>query len=127
MGRLTKRYPKGVYKNMEGTPVSYKEICEKLANYEDLEEQGLLIKLPCKVGDSLYQPYVYGKNAKGINEIVVGNMVVEIDIEEGKRAYIVGHYVNTNCGVAVDFSEIGESAFVHKAEAEKTLAEMRCK
>ena len=27
---------------------------EKLAHYEDLEEQGLLLKLPCKVGDKLY-------------------------------------------------------------------------
>ena len=24
-------------------------ICEKLGKYEDLEEQGILIKLPCKV------------------------------------------------------------------------------
>lgn len=27
---------------------------EKLAYYEDLEEQGLLLKLPCKVEDTLY-------------------------------------------------------------------------
>ena len=27
---------------------------EKLADYEDLEEQGRLIKLPCKVGDTVY-------------------------------------------------------------------------
>ena len=26
----------------------------KLARYEDLEEQGLLLKLPCKVGDTVY-------------------------------------------------------------------------
>ncbi|MGI5986166.1 MAG: hypothetical protein ACOX7O_09985 [Oscillospiraceae bacterium] len=27
---------------------------EKLAEYKDLEEQGLLIKLPCKIGDTVY-------------------------------------------------------------------------
>ena len=27
---------------------------EKLAEYEDLEEQGLLLRLPCKVGDTVY-------------------------------------------------------------------------
>jgi hypothetical protein len=27
---------------------------QKLAEYEDAEEQGLLIKLPCKVGDTVY-------------------------------------------------------------------------
>ena len=28
---------------------------EKLAEYEDLEEQGLLLRLPCKVGDTVYR------------------------------------------------------------------------
>ena len=28
---------------------------EKLATYEDLEEQGLLVRLPCKVGDMVYR------------------------------------------------------------------------
>ena len=28
---------------------------QKLAEYEDLEEQGLLLKLPCKVGDTVYR------------------------------------------------------------------------
>lgn len=28
---------------------------EKLADYEDLEEQGLLVRLPCKVGDTVYR------------------------------------------------------------------------
>lgn len=31
---------------------------EKLADYEDLEEQGRLLKLPCKVGDDVY--YILG-------------------------------------------------------------------
>ena len=29
-------------------------VCEKLGKYEDLEEQGRLVKLPCKVGARLY-------------------------------------------------------------------------
>ena len=31
------------------------DILEKLAEYEDLEEQGLLLRLPCKVGDTIYE------------------------------------------------------------------------
>lgn len=27
----------------------------RLAEYEDMEEQGLLVRLPCKVGDRVYQ------------------------------------------------------------------------
>lgn len=30
-------------------------VVEKLAKYEDLEEQGKLIKLPCAVGDTVYK------------------------------------------------------------------------
>ena len=30
------------------------KICNKLAEYEDLEEQGLLLKLPCKVGTQVF-------------------------------------------------------------------------
>lgn len=32
----------------------YISATEKLAYYEDLEEQGRLIKLPCKIGDTVY-------------------------------------------------------------------------
>ena len=31
-----------------------KEAMEKLANYEDFEEQGLLMRLKCRVGDKAY-------------------------------------------------------------------------
>ena len=34
--------------------VTIREVIYKLAEYEDLEEQGLLPKLPCKVGDTVY-------------------------------------------------------------------------
>ena len=32
----------------------YISAAEKLADYEDAEEQGLLIRLPCKIGETLY-------------------------------------------------------------------------
>ena len=31
-----------------------RRIIERLAEYEDLEEQGLLLRLPCKVGTKVY-------------------------------------------------------------------------
>ena len=34
---------------------SLSEAFDKLAHYEDLEEQGLLLKLPCKVGDKIWE------------------------------------------------------------------------
>lgn len=34
--------------------VTIKEVTDKLAHYENLEEQGRLIELPCKIGDTVY-------------------------------------------------------------------------
>lgn len=31
------------------------QIAEKLANMEQKEEQGILVRLPCKVGDTVYK------------------------------------------------------------------------
>lgn len=33
---------------------SMRRVIAKLAEYEDLEEQGLLLRLPCKVGDTVF-------------------------------------------------------------------------
>lgn len=61
MERLTERE-----RNVDGTGIAKEEIMDgllkpfadkiltKLADYEDLEEQGLLVRLPCKVGDIVY-------------------------------------------------------------------------
>lgn len=39
-----------------GTPSDYcSKIVTKLADYEDAEEQGLLLKLPCAIGTTVYQ------------------------------------------------------------------------
>lgn len=37
------------YANYQG------EAIDRLAEYEDAEEQGLLVRLPCKVGDTVYR------------------------------------------------------------------------
>ena len=33
-----------------------KSLKKKLKEYKDLEKQGLLLRLPCKIGSTLYQP-----------------------------------------------------------------------
>ena len=71
MERLTKRGISGItYNNSPGLMCScYCDNCSKgtgdcdrlkamvnrLAKFEDLEEQGLLVRLPCKVGDTVYK------------------------------------------------------------------------
>lgn len=69
MNRLTKRYSNGVVTLdadafMETQETIDREIqncypakkaIERLAEYEDVEENSLLVWLPCKVGDTVYQ------------------------------------------------------------------------
>lgn len=80
----------------------------KLKHYEDLEEQGLLLKLPCKVGD-----VVYSSEYEEVEMYTVTSFRV---YETGICAY----NGFTNIG------KVGVSVFLTKAEAEKALAEMRC-
>lgn len=60
MERLTKTYSDGTHGVADNLPCGensyeYKGLLlETLGKYEDDEEQGLLLKLPCKVGDTVY-------------------------------------------------------------------------
>ena len=60
MERLTKingkyiEYSDENYNNSIDNRTMLEKCLRKLAEYEDLEEQGL--RLPCKVGNTLYQP-----------------------------------------------------------------------
>ena len=58
MERITERGYKEIgYEKYEKAVFLHESIenaLEKLAEYEDLEEQGLLLRLPCKLGDDFY-------------------------------------------------------------------------
>ena len=60
MERLTKTYSDGTHGANDNLPCgensyTYKGLLlEALGKYEDAEEQGLLLRLPCKVGDTVY-------------------------------------------------------------------------
>lgn len=70
----------------------------KLKDYEDLEEQGRLIKLPCKVGDTVYLI----KNSETIVERKADMMFI-----------------------GVLWEEFGKEWFLTKSEAEAKLKELR--
>jgi len=87
-------------------PNSYYSNCEegycameKLADYEDLEEQGRLIKLPCKVGDDVY--YILGIPNK--TPCTIDKCTFELS----------------------DINKIGKTLFLTREEAEAKLKELR--
>ena len=75
-----------------------KALFDKLAEYEDLEEQGLLIRLPCKVGDDVWT-------------IMCGMT--------GKHPALFRQEFTLSM-----FSHFGTAVFLTKEEAEAALAEM---
>ena len=92
-----------------------KDMIEKLAEYEDLEEKGLLVKLPCKIGSTIYQLI-----NSHINEYkVIG---ICFDIFQNKWMYEVTYEIGlewfkTMC----DFDVFGKTVFLTKEEAEQEL------
>ncbi len=90
---------------------------QKLAEYEDLEEQGLLIRLPCKVGetvytqDSEYKVYHISFHLNGYEDICK-NLRFHATEKTGKLDDI---------WFWVD--EIGKTVFFTKEEAEQALKE----
>ena len=91
-------------------------VLNRLAEYEDLQEQGLLLRLPCKVGSTLYQPI----SNRQINEYKVIGLCFDITRNEFmyEVAYQIGlEWYKTTC----DFDRINKTVFLTKAEAEQKL------
>lgn len=98
------------------------EVCKKLAEYETLEEQGLLVRLPCKVGDTVYRV-----NA-GAKQPIIPMTVSEIHFlcYKNERAVrfdaIDKEYMGESC---YRLEDIGRIVFLTHEEAEKKLEEMK--
>ena len=90
-------------------------IINRLAELEDKIEAGTLVELPCKVGDTVYVVYSV--------EIVEWE-VVSIQIFENNTLFRLGHK-NTDDYNSFWLGELGDYAFLTKAEAEKRLAELK--
>lgn len=86
----------------------------KLGYLEDLEEQGLLIKLPCKSGDKIY--YIgYG--------YVIEAEVYAYDywISDGFGIIANGDFENIG-RLFFAFTQFGNNVFLTREEAEETLS-----
>ena len=84
------------------------EATQKLAHYEDLEEQGKLIELPCKIGDT-----VYGIRRWHGTKIAKAGTVSEMFYTQEGKLMIVVKYVCRGYW--------GEKIFATPEEAEAAL------
>lgn len=91
-------------------------LAEKLCEYEDLEEQGRLVKLPCKVGD-----IVYCIENKEIYTCTVG----KISISKNNGVWVEINFPKEMPDiVAIEYNldDIDKTVFLAKSEAEAKLA-----
>lgn len=127
-----------------------KKMIRKLAAYEDLEEQGLLVRLPCKVGDIIY----VGSEALPIedmecyedtdNEIPLYFQGRVVSLRFARRNWVKiavkakwlyewiddetgpeSGYIEREKSFSIPLSMIGENIFLTREEAEKKLEEMK--
>ena len=92
----------------EGEYVPIIDALIRLAEYEDAEEQGLLVRLPCKVGDTIYR---CGDPIKKIYEW----QIAYVEVYEDETVFVDD---SDNTFVEAD---IGKTVLLTREEAEKTL------
>lgn len=116
----------------KGYPSNYTSaIVTKLAAYEDAEEQGLLLRLPCKVGDTVYvvtSPFnvfddiEYDENMKDeVYEAYVSSLSF---YESGEQYRIYAKVTNHFIGAYFRECDFGKTVFLTEEEAKAKLAEM---
>jgi hypothetical protein len=95
----------------------------KLKDYEDLEEQGRLLKLPCKVGDKIFLDFAgFGKD---IDKFTVKDFHLDC-FEDGETTLFCDYESNDKAlSGQIDVMEFGKTVFLTKAEAEAKLEELR--
>ena len=85
----------------------YGQAIDRLAAYEDAEEQGLLVRLPCKVGDMVYR--IHTK-------------------DHVEKHRVIAFHVSASClwfwdenGRETPVEKIGKTVFLTRTEAEAAL------
>lgn len=87
------------------------DLYEALKCYENLEEQGLLLKLPCKVGDTLWTYANYP------TKYVYPFQIIGIQLTEKTMS-------TTTIGT-IKWNDIGKTVFLTQAEAEEVLKKQK--
>jgi hypothetical protein len=114
MERLTKTYSDGSHGVADNLPCGensyqYKGLLlEALGKYEDLDEQGLLLRLPCKVGDTVYIIIAKSISKQRVKEIIIDGYGIKFKTK--RRVF--------------GLCDVFYTVFLTKEEAEAKLKEM---
>lgn len=114
-----------------GNCKTVENMIKKLATYEDLEEQGLLVRLPVAIGDDIYKiPSKVNYDLNVLNGYNANNRVYHqkvYSIVFSQRGWLVQCDKDSILApnvICVD-AEYGTTWFLTREEAEKKLEEMK--
>lgn len=100
-----------------GNCIYVKEMVEKLAEYEDLEEQGKFLKLPCKVGDEIFIPIDFqGKVHHGV--------IIGVEYSKIRKSFVALVRTDDDFLCYEKFEDFGKTAFLNRNQAEDALKKM---
>lgn len=122
MERLTKTYSDGTHGAADNLPCGensyeYKGLLlEALGKYEDLEEQGRILRLPCRPNDIVY------RINKEVREPIIRMSVERIVLFDNSYALEVTDKYGRHLLFMAD--DIGKVLYITREEAEAKLTEM---
>ena len=136
MERLTKTYSDGTHGANDNLPCgensyTYKGLLlEALGKYEDADEQGLLLRLPCKVGEKVYCIYERYTKCSEYGQVFEeyscqGCECLECDSH--KELYVQSQKAYSLDWIVSNLKKFGKTVFLTKEEAENKLKEMENK
>lgn len=101
------------------------EYLRKFKDYEDLEEQGRLVILPCKVGDTVYVNGVLGCGEAERYRVI--RVDYHSTLGTGRNEFYIEALLCANLDSSIGFydKQFGKTVFLTKAEAETKLKELR--
>ncbi len=104
---------------------SYKAL-KKLAEYEELEEQGKLLKLPCAVGDIVYQLMVTGVNedSKRLKYKMFKAKVFRFSVDSFTLCFMTEIIDENKYHSELPLSSFGKTVFLTREEAKSALKEL---
>ena len=102
---------------------------KKLATYEDLEEQGVLVRLPCKVGDTVWELCLCDDGNYRIFPMIVKTISEYGTLKQVKKDITIWNiYAESDYDYTYmykSFADFGKTVFSTKEEAEKKLEEFK--
>ena len=93
-------------RNVRGNYDDFQKMAQKLAEYEDLDEKGLVLNIPCKLGDMLHWFDGFGE----YHQSVVNCIYIEDGLDDIRIETLMCTF---------DASELNKTVFLTKEELMK--------